>query len=80
MVAIMRSIEKEQTLPTVSMIQALFQQELEPEDGEGWEGDFEFFEQQLTEEQYPLRSRTVGHGDPRCPRSCTNSSRRKWRP
>ena len=34
MVAIMRSIEKEQTLPTVSMIQALFQQELESEEGE----------------------------------------------
>jgi hypothetical protein len=49
MVAIMRSIEKEQTLPTVSMIQALFQQELESEEGEEWEGDFEFFEKQLTE-------------------------------
>ena len=54
MVAIMRSIEKEQTLPTVSMIQALFQQELEPEgEGEGWEGDFDFFEQQLTEKKRP---------------------------
>tara|TARA_R110000744_G_scaffold58974_1_gene122988 strand:+ start:172 stop:759 length:588 start_codon:yes stop_codon:yes gene_type:complete len=53
MVAIMRSIEKEQTLPTVSMIQALFQQELEPEEEDGWEGDFDFFEQQLTEKQTP---------------------------
>ncbi len=53
MVAIMRSIEKEQTLPTVSMIQALFQQELESEDGEEWEGDFDFFEQQLTEKKTP---------------------------
>ncbi|MEC7769801.1 MAG: BfmA/BtgA family mobilization protein [Bacteroidota bacterium] len=52
-VAIMRSIEKEQTLPTVSMIQALFQQELEPEEEEGWEGDFDFFEQQLTEKESP---------------------------
>ncbi|MCR9226258.1 MAG: hypothetical protein NXH90_02390 [Flavobacteriaceae bacterium] len=49
MVAIMRSIEKEQTLPTVSMIQALFQQELEPEGDQEWEGDFEFYEKQLTE-------------------------------
>jgi len=49
MVAIMRSIEKEQTLPTVSMIQALFQQELEHEGDEEWEGDFEFYEKQLTE-------------------------------
>ncbi|WP_228237687.1 BfmA/BtgA family mobilization protein [Allomuricauda sp. M10] len=53
MVAIMRSIEKEQTLPTVSMMQALFQQELEPEEGEEWEGDFEFFEKQLTEINTP---------------------------
>ena len=53
MVAIMRSIEKEQTLPTVSMIQALFQQELESGEGDEWEGDFEFFEQQLTEINTP---------------------------
>ncbi|MBO0322156.1 hypothetical protein J0X14_07605 [Muricauda sp. CAU 1633] len=53
MVAIMRSIEKEQTLPTVSMIQALFEQELEPEEGDEWEGDFEFFEKQLTEINTP---------------------------
>jgi len=53
MVAIMRSIEKEQTLPTVSMIQALFQQELESEEEDGWEGDFDFFEQQLTEKKTP---------------------------
>lgn len=53
MVAIMRSIEKEQTLPTVSMIQALFQQELESEEQDGWEGDFDFFEQQLTEKKAP---------------------------
>lgn len=53
MVAIIRSIEKEQTLPTVSMMQALFQQELEPEEGEEWEGDFEFFEKQLTEINTP---------------------------
>lgn len=56
MVAIMRSIEKEQTLPTVSMIQALFQQELEPEEEEGWEGDFDFFEQQLTERKAPSQT------------------------
>ncbi|MDF0708604.1 PP2C family serine/threonine-protein phosphatase [Flagellimonas okinawensis] len=55
MVAIMRSIEKEQTLPTVSMIQALFQQELEPEEEDGWEGDFDFFEQQLTEKKTPSK-------------------------
>jgi len=53
MVAIMRSIEKEQTLPTVSMIQALFEQELETEEGDEWEGDFEFFEKQLTEINAP---------------------------
>ncbi|MEZ4809057.1 MAG: BfmA/BtgA family mobilization protein [Allomuricauda sp.] len=53
MVAIMRSIEKEQTLPTVSMMQALFQQELDPEEGDEWEGDFEFFEKQLTEINTP---------------------------
>lgn len=53
MVAIMRSIEKEQTLPTVSMMQALFQQELDPEEGNEWEGDFEFFEKQLTEINTP---------------------------
>ncbi len=53
MVAIMRSIEKEQTLPTVSMMQALFQQELDPEEGDEWEGDFEFFEKQLTEINSP---------------------------
>jgi len=61
MVAIMRSIEKEQTLPTVSMIQALFQQELEPEgEGEGWEGDFDFFEQQLTEKKAPANPEQLG--------------------
>ena len=53
MVAIMRSIEKEQTLPTVSMMQALFQQELESGEGDEWEGDFEFFERQLTEINTP---------------------------
>ena len=53
MVAIMRSIEKEQTLPTVSMMKALFQQELDPEEGDEWEGDFEFFEKQLTEINTP---------------------------
>ena len=53
MVAIMRSIEKEQTLPTVSIIQALFEQELEPDD-EQWEGDFDFIEQQLTETERPM--------------------------
>lgn len=52
MVAIMRSIEKEQTLPTVSMIQALFEQELES-DGEEWDNDFDFIEQQLTEARPP---------------------------
>ena len=52
MVAIMRSIEKEQTLPTVSMIQALFEQELES-DGEEWDNDFDFIEQQLTETRKP---------------------------
>ncbi|SNZ01737.1 BfmA/BtgA family mobilization protein [Flagellimonas pacifica] len=52
MVAIMRSIEKEQTLPTVSMIQALFEQELES-DNEEWDGDFDFIEQQLTETEQP---------------------------
>jgi len=48
MIAIMRSIEKEQTLPTVSMIQALFEQELASDDEE-WDSDFDFIEQQLTE-------------------------------
>jgi len=53
MVAIMRSIEKEQTLPTVSMIQALFEQELNLETEDEWEGDLEFCEQQLTEINTP---------------------------
>lgn len=53
MVAIIRSIEKDQTLPTVGMMQALFQQELESEEDDGWEGDFEFFQQQLTEINTP---------------------------
>lgn len=53
MVAIMRSIEKEQTLPTVSMIQALFEQELESDGEEGWDNDFDFIEQQLTETKKP---------------------------
>ncbi|KAB5491382.1 BfmA/BtgA family mobilization protein [Flagellimonas hadalis] len=52
MVAIMRSIEKEQTLPTVSMIQALFEQEL-ASNGEEWDNDFDFIEQQLTETKKP---------------------------
>lgn len=52
MVAIMRSIEKEQTLPTVSMIQALFEQEL-ASGGEAWDNDFDFIEQQLTETKKP---------------------------
>lgn len=52
MVAIMRSIEKEQTLPTVSMIQALFEQELEANEEE-WDSDIDFIEQQLTEAKQP---------------------------
>ena len=52
MVAIMRSIEKEQTLPTVSMIQALFEQEL-ASNGEEWDNDFDFIEEQLTETKKP---------------------------
>jgi len=48
MIAIMRSIEKEQTLPTVGMMQALFEQELASDDEE-WDSDFDFIEQQLTE-------------------------------
>lgn len=59
MVAIIRSIEKEQTLPTVSMIQALFEQELDAETDEEWEGDFEFFEQQLTEKSPPTESQLL---------------------
>lgn len=51
-VAIMRNIEKEQTLPTFEMMQVLFNQELESDDEE-WEGDFDFFEQQLTEKKTP---------------------------
>lgn len=48
MIAIMRSIEKEQTLPTVGMMQALFEQELASDDDE-WDSNFDFIEQQLTE-------------------------------
>ena len=48
MIAIMRSIEKEQTLPTVGMMRALFEQELASDDEE-WDSDFDFIEQQLTE-------------------------------
>ncbi|WP_318309293.1 BfmA/BtgA family mobilization protein [Flagellimonas crocea] len=57
MVAIMRSIEKEQTLPTVSMIQALFEQELASDDEE-WDNDFDFIEQQLTEAKPPKEPET----------------------
>ncbi|WP_318345691.1 BfmA/BtgA family mobilization protein [Flagellimonas baculiformis] len=53
MVAIMRSIEKEQTLPTVGMMQALFEQELESDGEEGWDNDFDFIERQLTETKKP---------------------------
>lgn len=58
MVAIMRSIEKEQTLPTVSMIQALFEQELES-DGEEWDSDFDFIEHQLTEVREPSEAESL---------------------
>nr|WP_292960811.1 BfmA/BtgA family mobilization protein [Muricauda sp. UBA7809] len=58
MVAIMRSIEKEQTLPTVSMIQALFEQELDS-GGEEWDNDFDFIEQQLTETRPPKETEVV---------------------
>lgn len=51
-IAIVRSIEKEQTLPTVSMIQALFEQELE-DDGGQWEVDLELIERQLDEARSP---------------------------
>jgi hypothetical protein len=52
MIAIMRSIEKEQTLPTVGMMRALFEQELASDDEE-WDSDFDFIEQQLTEAKPP---------------------------
>lgn len=58
MVAIMRSIEKEQTLPTVSMIQALFEQELSSDGEQGWDTDFDFIEQQLTEARPPAEPET----------------------
>ena len=58
MVAIMRSIEKEQTLPTGSMIQALFEQELASDGEEGWDTDFDFIEQQLTEARSPAEPET----------------------
>ncbi|AYN67519.1 hypothetical protein D1013_09175 [Euzebyella marina] len=48
LIAILRSIEKEQTLPTMGMIQALFEQELENENEE-WENEFDFIEKQLSE-------------------------------
>lgn len=57
MVAIMRSIEKEQTLPTVGMMQALFEQELASDDEE-WDTDFDFIEQQLTEAKAPNEPET----------------------
>jgi len=59
MVAIIRSIEKEQTLPTVSMMQALFQQELDPEEGDEWEGDFDFIEQLLIESKQPKEEESL---------------------
>jgi len=58
MVAIMRSIEKEQTLPTVGMMQALFEQELASDEEEGWDTDFDFIEQQLTEARAPSEPET----------------------
>ena len=50
LIAIVRSIEKEQTLPTVSMLQALFEQELQQ--SETLEDDFDFIEAAVTEKDF----------------------------
>lgn len=51
MIAIMRSIEKEQTRPTIGILQALFDQELEA--GEAWEGDLGPLGHDLVEIEVP---------------------------
>lgn len=44
-IAIIRDIEKNQTLPTVAMLQSLFEQQFEPEDDDGdFVDDLEFIE------------------------------------
>ena len=53
LIAILRSIEKEQTLPTMGMIQALFEQELENENEE-WENECLHLVQELKEKRYLL--------------------------
>ncbi len=50
-IAIIRDIEKSQTLPTVAMLQSLFDQQFEPEnDGGDFEEDFEFIEKKFEDQ------------------------------
>ncbi|GAL77291.1 hypothetical protein JCM19274_5004 [Algibacter lectus] len=47
-IAIIKDIEKSQTLPTVAMLQSLFQQQFEPEQEESdFEDDFDFIEKKF---------------------------------
>jgi len=47
-IAIIRDIEKSQTLPTIAMLQSLFDQQFEPEnDGGDLDEDFEFIEKKF---------------------------------
>ncbi|RDY57843.1 BfmA/BtgA family mobilization protein [Flagellimonas nanhaiensis] len=50
-IAIIRDIEKSQTLPTVAMLQSLFDQQFAPENGGGdFEEDFEFIEKKFEDQ------------------------------
>ena len=47
-ISIIRDIEKSQTLPTVAMLQSLFDQQFEPDNGDGdLDEDFEFIEKKF---------------------------------
>ncbi len=47
-IAIIRAIEKTQTLPTAGMLQSLFEQQLEPEnENDDFDDDFEFIEKKF---------------------------------
>jgi hypothetical protein len=51
-IAIIKDIEKSQTQPTMAMLQSLFQQQFEPEDGESdFDDDFEFIEKKFSEDE-----------------------------
>lgn len=61
-IAIIRDIEKSQTLPTVAILQSLFEQHLQPEDeSDDFNEDFEFIEKKFehTEEEQWTEETTI---------------------